>query len=371
METRTLVIADPERDTGPIQQAGEALAAGKLVVFPTETVYGVGASAARADAIDALSRLKERQADKPFTLHLANPAEAETYAGPMPTVAHRLAQKAWPGPLTLVVPDRRPTSGEPAGIVEDAIYYRGTVGLRCPDHGVATAILAAAGVPVVASSANRRGAEPPRTASDALAHFRGQVPLAIDAGPAAYPAPSTVVAVHEDNAFDVLREGALTAHRVKRLARTSILFVCTGNMCRSPMAAGLAKHILADTLGTAPKELPNRGIDVLSAGTAAAGGSGPSDNAVRAAADLGVDIRSHRSRPISVDVLRAADYIYVMTRGHRDVVVRLAPEAAPRVALVDPSGRDIEDPIGGDLAVYRACAARLKEALAARLREVV
>ena len=371
METRTIVIADPDWDTAQVQEAGAALANGDLVIFPTETVYGLGASAVCAGAVGALSTLKDRRPDKPFTLHLGDPAQAERYAGPMPVVACRLARKAWPGPLTLVVPDQRPPRGGPSGLIEDALYHDGSVGLRCPDHSVATAILASAGVPVAATSANLRGQPAPRTASDAIAYFDGQVPLVVDAGPAQYPAASTVVAVRADNTFHVLREGALATHRVNRLARTSILFVCTGNMCRSPMAAGLAKQVLADTLGCRASDLPARGLDVASVGTSAMAGVGPSDNAIHAAADLGVDIRAHRSRLMTVDALRAADYIYVMTRGHRDAVVGLAPEAAPRVALVEPGGRDIQDPIGGDLAVYRACAARLREALMTRLREIV
>ncbi|MFO8013161.1 MAG: L-threonylcarbamoyladenylate synthase [Phycisphaerae bacterium] len=371
MDTRTVIITDPASDEEAIREAGAALADGRLVVFPTETVYGLGAGAGSAEAVDALSRLKERDEAKPFTLHLASPSEVEAYAGPLPRVARRLARKTWPGPLTLVVPDRRPDDAPRADLVETAIYYQGTVGLRCPSHPVASAILEAAGGPVVATSANLRGDPPPHDAADALEHLRGRVDLVVDAGPTPLDAPSTVVRVTEDDTYEVLREGAVAAHRVARLVRTSILFVCTGNMCRSPMAEGLARRRLAERLGCRPDDLPDHGIDVGSVGTASMAGSGPSENAVLAARDLGVDIRAHRTRPMTVDVLRAADYIWVMTRGHLDAVVRTAPEAASRTDLLDPAGRDIEDPIGGDLDQYRACARRLDEALARRLQEIV
>ena len=371
MDTRTVTITDPASDAEPIRQAGAALAGGRLVVFPTETVYGLGASAASAEAVEALNRLKERSPAKPFTLHLASPSEAGTYAGPLPTSARRLAQKVWPGPLTLVVPDRRPAEGRRPDLVESAVYRDGTVGLRCPDHAVASAILASAGVPVVASSANLRGHAPPHRAADALADLRNRVALVVDAGPTPLAVPSTVVRVRSDGTHEVLREGALTAHRVARLARTTILFVCTGNMCRSPMAVGLARRRLAERLGCRPDELADRGIEVESVGTAAAAGAGPSENAVLAAREHGVDIRRHRTRPMTVDALRAADYIWVMTRGHREAVTRMAPEVASRVTLVDPAGADIADPIGGDLARYQACARRLDAALAERLQEIV
>jgi len=371
MDTRTLIITDPALDAALVAEAAAAFADGRLVVFPTETVYGLGASAVHAEAIEALSRLKDRGPGKPFTLHLAEPAEAETYAGPLPAAAERLVRKVWPGPLTLVAPDRRPSRDAPANLVEDALYQDGTVGLRCPDHAVARAILRSAGVPVVASSANLRGHPPPRTAADALADLKGRVPLVVDAGPARYAAASTVVRVHADGRHEVLREGAIAAHRIDRLVRTSIVFICTGNLCRSPMAAGLTRHLLADRLACRPEDLPDRGIDITSAGTGAVAGSGASANAVAAMAERGIDLRGHRSQPMTVDGLRAADYIWVMTRGHQREAERLAPEAADRVALIDPSGDDVADPIGGDLEAYRACARRLEEAVAERLREVV
>jgi protein-tyrosine phosphatase len=226
-------------------------------------------------------------------------------------------------------------------------------------------------VPVAATSANLRGHAAPRTADEAFAALQGRVSLVVDAGPAPYAAASTVVRVAADDAYEVLREGAVAAHRVARLARTRLLFVCTGNMCRSPMAEGIARRLLAERLGCRPEELAERGIEVASTGTAAVAGAGASENAVRAAAERGVDLRGHRTRPMTVDLLRAADYIVVMTRGHRDAVVRLAPEVAPRVALLDPSGGDVADPIGGDLDQYRACAQHLEGALTGRLREIV
>jgi protein-tyrosine-phosphatase len=137
------------------------------------------------------------------------------------------------------------------------------------------------------------------------------------------------------------------------------------------MAEGLARRHLAERFGCRPEDLSAHGIEVGSVGTAAAAGSGPSENALLAARDLDADIRAHRTRPMTVDVLRAADYIWVMTRGHLDAVLRTAPEVAARADLLDPAGNDIEDPIGGDLDRYRACARRLDDALKERLQEIV
>jgi protein-tyrosine-phosphatase len=224
---------------------------------------------------------------------------------------------------------------------------------------------------VAGSSANLGGRPAPRQASEALADLSGKVPLIIDAGPTPYARASTVVRITEGDTYEILREEAISARTLERLARTRFLFVCTGNLCRSPMAAGLAARMLADHLGCEPADLPRHGIDVESAGTAGTPGLGASANAVEAMRERGIDIGSHRSRPITVDVLLAADYIWVMTRSHLEAIVRVAPETAGRAALVDPTGDSVADPIGGDLGEYRACADHLERAIAARLAETV
>jgi len=371
METRTFTIADASSDHTQVREAGEALARGDLVVFPTETVYGLGASAVSHEAIHALNRLKNRRPDKPFTLHLPDPEQAETYAGPLSPVARRLARRAWPGPLTLVLPDRREDAGRPQGLVQAAVYYNHTVGLRCPDHVVGRAILRAAAVPVVGTSANLGGQPPPHTAAESLAQLSGRVPLVIDAGPARLARPSTVVRVQADDSYQVLREGAISDRRLARLTRTRILFVCTGNMCRSPMAVGLARKILAERLDCEPDDLDSHGFEVDSAGTASSTGGPASADAVAVMAGMGIDLTGHRSRPMTVDALMQADYIWVMTRGHREAAVRRAPEVASRVFLIDPAGAEVSDPIGGDVEVYRACARHLEQALVQRLAEIV
>ena len=280
MKTRILVASESDPNEAVIREAAQALADGALVVFPTETVYGVGARATSRSALESLHQLKVRPADKPFTLHLAEVEDAERFAGRLPAIGERLIRKTWPGPLALVVPDRRGPTAKQEELIEEYIYKDGTVGLRCPSHRVGRAILRAAGVPVAASSANLAGHPPPQQASEAVAELDGHVALIVDAGRTPYARPSTVVQVWEDGSYKVLREGAITSHRVQRLARTRILLVCTANVCRSPMAVGLAKQMMAKRFGCEPEELEARGIEVHSCGTAASADLEASPNAV-------------------------------------------------------------------------------------------
>jgi protein-tyrosine phosphatase len=194
------------------------------------------------------------------------------------------------------------------------------------------------------------------------------VALVIDDGPARYGQASTVVRVN-DNGWEVLREGVVSAEALQRHAACLIVFVCTGNTCRSPLAEVLCKKLLAQRLGCTIEDLPRRGFVVLSAGLAAMMG-GAAEEAVHVARELGADLSTHRSRALTLDLLAQADYVFTMTRGH---LLALADEAArlgvqPRQLC--PDGEDVPDPVGLDLPVYRDCALQIQRHLAKWVAEL-
>ncbi len=355
---------------GWLRSAVRAIRAGKLVAFPTETVYGVGALATNAEAAERLRELKDRP-KSPFTVHLGDPAEARRYVRDVPIRARTLMSKAWPGPLTVLLA----TGGRFAdpSLGTTSLYRRicpdGVVGLRCPGDAVARALLGRAGGPVLASSANLAGKAAPRSAREVLAQLDGKIDLLLDGGVAKYGKASTIVAFEGED-FRVVRPGAYDARKIAKMTCRSILFVCTGNTCRSPMAAGLARKLLADDFGCPESKLESVGQEFLSAGVFTGGGARAADNAIAAAARRGADIGAHRSRCLTNALIRSADLVFCMSRSHVAEVTRMVPEAAGKVQLLDAAG-DIADPIGGGESVYGRVAGRIERSLRRRIKEKV
>lgn len=198
-------------DAEHVRQAAAALAAGRLVALPTETVYGLGANALDDQAVAGIFAAKGRPANHPLIVHVASIHDAEPLARELPTVARRLMQAFWPGPLTVIVP-RRP------GVAAAAAGHQDTIGLRCPAHPVAQALLrecAALGVAgVAAPSANQFGRVSPTTAAHVAAEFGDDV-LVLDGGPCHLGIESTIIDCSRGHPV-LLRPGVLTRARIEQ-----------------------------------------------------------------------------------------------------------------------------------------------------------
>ena len=371
MKTRVLTIDRDADLRSAAYRAAEVLNKGGLVAFPTETVYGVGVRADLEDAVGRLRELKSRSTDQPFTVHVATAADAEGYASPLAGVAQRFMHKAWPGPLTIILPVADAMSlPRNRGLGSSAIaamYFDNTIGLRCPSDSFTIAMLAAVEGPVIAASANGADRPAPHTSSEVLKEFGGKIDLLIDGGTTRYTKASTIVRV-TDSGYEIVREGVYDARIVKNFATFRMLFVCTGNTCRSPMAGALARDMLTKKLGCKESELSARGVEVGSAGTAA-GGGGAADHAVTAMRRRKIDLSNHVPAGLTPDMIDGADEILVMTRSHRQSVLDMVPSAEDRVRLV-LGDRDLDDPIGGSVEDYERCASLLTQGISARLDEV-
>ena len=193
-----------------ITRAVDALRRGRLVAFPTETVYGLGADAAHPDALARLYAVKGRPAEHPVIVHVAEPVQLAEWAADVPRAARLLADALWPGPLTLVVPR--------AARVPDGITGGGdTVGLRVPDQPVALALLRAFGGGIAAPSANRFGHVSPTTAADVRADLGDDADVVLDDGPCRVGVESTIVDCTGDELV-ILRPGGVTRERIEEVS---------------------------------------------------------------------------------------------------------------------------------------------------------
>ncbi len=244
-------------DAQAIEAAAACLAAGGLVAFPTETVYGLGADARHGEAIARLYDAKGRPSFNPLIAHVADAAAARRLVR-FDAAASRLAAAFWPGPLTLALP-KRPD----CGVADLALAGLDSVAVRVPAHPVAHALLAAFNGPVVAPSANRSGHVSPTSAAHVLADLRGRIDMVIDAGPCAVGVESTIVACLGEPTL--LRPGGLPREEIERVLGQALAIAPVAD--DAPLAPGmLSSHYAPKARLRLEAQAPRAGEALLAFG---------------------------------------------------------------------------------------------------------
>jgi L-threonylcarbamoyladenylate synthase len=341
------------------------LLAGDCVALPTESTYEIVASAL---SLDAVRRLEQFASSSIAAIVISDYQRLHEWLPLLCGAGSRLVRKLGPGPITLQAEagfihglwSRLPESARKLTI-RDA-----SIAVRRPAHPIWTELgatdLPLISVPLEATHAPGCGTLLPGGGD--------YVACIVDAGPTPFgQLPS--IAKAEGRRCLLLKEGGLTRDQFDDLTTCHILFVCTGNTCRSPMAAGLCAKLLADQLGCLPSDLKQHGFSVQSAGLAAMMGAPASPDAVVVAAEFGTDISAHSSRMITLETLLSADHIFAMTAGHWYTMKSIPVAAMMEPRLLSPQDEDVSDPIGGERSDYRACANQLLDCLRQRLPELL
>jgi protein-tyrosine phosphatase len=368
--TRVIDYSDPGDHRMVVQAALDALREPRLVGLPSECGYLLATSSTNGPAAEQLLQIA-RSTGGQAILCLAHPDQLPDFVAPLSPQAMRLAQRGWPGPIILEFAQSG-WSGPPLGADVTQYFADEVARFACSGHPLFAGLARVQREPILVVEAPAPSGKTWAQADGLeLAQMWGdEIGLVVNAGFVSCPQGPTSVGFTADGSWSISRPGVYSAERITRLMAKSILFVCTGNTCRSPMAEGLFRSLLSDRLKCREDELPSRGFQVGSAGVAALPGAPASPNALEVLDQAGIDLTGHASQPVTEQLVAWADLVLTMTSRHLSAVVGAFPDSSSKVQLLCPEG-DVADPFGGSLRDYQECGEQIRQCLEYWLDQVM
>lgn len=324
-----------------IKKVVNCIEKGGLVILPTETVYGIAARKDSDESIRKLLELRKSPQDKNLTIAIGNLDQLRKYIKIIAPSTSRIIERFMPGPITIV------------------FDYEDT-GIRFPDNYFTQQVLSKCNFPVVLPSANLSSMPPKCTGEEVIKEFNDKVDIIVDGGPTRLKTSSTVIR----SGFGILQElrkGPIDFSEIRKTAKITILFVCTGNTCRSPLAEIFLKHLLAQKYEIPLKNLKDFGFDILSCGIATYDGLSANSFAIEIAQKYNLDLSYHRTMQITQKICKESDIMFCMTEEHVAYVIKLCPENLLKVRKLKSGGEDIKDPALGSYNEYDLCARTIME----------
>ncbi|TAH38523.1 MAG: hypothetical protein EYC70_03875 [Planctomycetota bacterium] len=329
-----------------------ALQAGRVLALPTETVPGLAVLADNPAGRRQLAELKGAPASRPYTLHLRGMHDLRALVPSPPPGLGAWMSRRMPGPLTVVLP------ADWVALPKDWRWEWPAVGLRVPRHPVFQDLASLLHAPLLMSSINPHGLAPLR-GTELAAWLAARPHVAVGFDPLRVPVgEASAVAAFEP--LPRLLRGSLVGK--DRLPGQRVLVLCSGNICRSPLAAALLERELASAWGVRVPDLQELGWVVASAGTFAVADVPASESTVQAGAEIGLDLARHRAQHVEEALRHPWDMILAMGANHLQAV-----PSGVAADLFDPRGLEVPDPFGCDLAAYRLVRDQLSRAAEERV----
>ena len=347
--------SDDPRDL--VHLAVQALAEGHVVALPSNYSYLLVASGLYPNAVQQLSQIAVRAAQGPISLMVRASDETLDYFPDISPAARRLARKSWPGPVMLSLPAAHESSVLRCldeRVIRALQDSNQRICVWQPEHVVLEHVCRLSSGPLVCVTAKD-------AAGKSAQRFEQINPddsvLAIDDREVLSPGEPTIVAI-DGNVGHVVHNGLLDQAGLRQISQWSVLYVCTGNTCRSPMAHAMMERKISEKFGRLSPD-GKCPVVALSAGVSAYGGEPASHGAIAAIRQFGTTLDQHQSTQLNAALVEQADLILAMGQRHKHVIVSQWPSAASKVHLISPDGGEISDPFGGPLENYQKCALQL------------